>query len=827
MASCVECYRRKQKCDRKWPCNHCLDRKVGHLCQFNQPKNASGARGRAKVAGKATKTSTKVDCVSAKTNVDTSSPHETGDPDVPTSTAGLDGPPRSNQSSDEKFLDDLGYVNNNADNLLGYLKTMNILGDNESVDNSNSSSAGLISPDVAELLKKVPERSVTDILIQHFLKEANWIYEMIYPTTFLERYNQWWSQPCRTLEDLEFAALLLRLCSYSAQFLPSKTYTAATIVGMTLSAIREQCDAAATKLTRSPSFKGPSSILRVHQFFFAACYLKNEGRMKESWDLLSEAIREAHDLGLHLDQPKTDGQLISEYDLEMGKRTYWNLWLWDKFMSIVLGRWPLIPEKRCNVSLPRDSFRNTNSDINSPSVFCERNLQIRLSMIASEVLVADCGKSSTDPVTVESSAKRLQEELIDTLPPAFRLVDADESWDDQLPGLKRQREMFRISVYATISSLHRPFILMPAARLRTFTPAEKTLIAKHRATLIDATMNLLDAIGRLHELMGGKQNRFFLLSFFTLEPAALLAIYWLSFDASAINHSPRRKTSNAGKNCTDAMLSYGGLEVVSEQRWNESCKRIEEALARLTLLSEVSPIAKSGLKVLNKLVRRVEEKDWVKVWKQKPEQENGSGARIPEEVRSWQANGLEAFSYNLPEALLPSLSGSSKPSTGTELTNTDNPNPHHSYVSPTTGRDSPDSISLESTSGSSVSTNYRFNPSGASLSFPSLNPTLANPITASELPVSDRTGFLDGLPPFIPTVTSGTENPNTNASSFSTFWPSYPYNWSLPDGAHAQKETPMSADLGLDIETYDPTVPGMDLDWGWMGDDQHMMGYGE
>lgn len=211
---------------------------------------------------------------------------------------------------------------------------MNIIGENENMDiSSNFVRPILITPDVVDLLKKVPERSITDILIQHFLKEANWIYEMIYPTTFLERYNRWWSQPCRTLEDLEFAALLLRLCSYSAQFLPSKTYTAATIFGLSLSAIREQCDIAATMLIRSPSFKGPSSILRIHQYFFAACYLKNEGKMKESWDLLSEAIREAHDLGLHVEQPKSSEHLVSEYDIEMGKRTYWNLWLWDKFVA--------------------------------------------------------------------------------------------------------------------------------------------------------------------------------------------------------------------------------------------------------------------------------------------------------------------------------------------------------------------------------------------------------------------------------------------------------------------------------------------------------------
>ncbi|OCL03858.1 hypothetical protein AOQ84DRAFT_442453 [Glonium stellatum] len=34
VASCTECQRRKQKCSREWPCNHCSARKVPHLCQF-------------------------------------------------------------------------------------------------------------------------------------------------------------------------------------------------------------------------------------------------------------------------------------------------------------------------------------------------------------------------------------------------------------------------------------------------------------------------------------------------------------------------------------------------------------------------------------------------------------------------------------------------------------------------------------------------------------------------------------------------------------------------------------------------------------------------
>jgi hypothetical protein len=33
--ACNECQRRKQKCSREWPCNHCLKRKVADKCTFS------------------------------------------------------------------------------------------------------------------------------------------------------------------------------------------------------------------------------------------------------------------------------------------------------------------------------------------------------------------------------------------------------------------------------------------------------------------------------------------------------------------------------------------------------------------------------------------------------------------------------------------------------------------------------------------------------------------------------------------------------------------------------------------------------------------------
>ncbi|KAM6515015.1 hypothetical protein FSOLCH5_009252 [Fusarium solani] len=40
-SACAECHRRKQKCNREWPCNHCQKRKVADKCRFVQPNTAS------------------------------------------------------------------------------------------------------------------------------------------------------------------------------------------------------------------------------------------------------------------------------------------------------------------------------------------------------------------------------------------------------------------------------------------------------------------------------------------------------------------------------------------------------------------------------------------------------------------------------------------------------------------------------------------------------------------------------------------------------------------------------------------------------------------
>jgi len=253
----------------------------------------------------------------------------------------------------------------------------------------------------------------------------------------------------------------------------------------------------------------------------------------------------------------------------------------------------LIPDQCCTVSLPQDVFGTPDvSHEDAPNIFSERRLQIDLAKIVSGILSSNNGKTCTEPATINEKMEMLKVDLIEKLPPAFRLDDPDEKWDEQLPHLRRQRQMLRISLFAAICMLLRPMVIIPASAVRALSASDRKLVVKHRGSLINAAIEMLDSVATLHSLMGGKQNRFFLLSFFTLEPAVLIGIYLMT----------PRFGAKEGRRTLSALKSSRGIAAQERDMWKHGFLKMEEAFARLKMLSEVSSIARTGLKVLEKML---------------------------------------------------------------------------------------------------------------------------------------------------------------------------------------------------------------------------------
>ena len=157
---------------------------------------------------------------------------------------------------------------------------------------------------------------------------------MIHPATFLNRYESWWNEAREAhMKDVEFGVLVLRICAYSAQFLPCREYTAETICGVSLSKIREDCHLLAARLSVFCEIaSGAESLVSVQHLFFAACYSNNEGRMKNAWYDIGKAIRLAQDLGMHLEIPDKARKHPNDLEKEMRRRAFWNLYIWDRLV---------------------------------------------------------------------------------------------------------------------------------------------------------------------------------------------------------------------------------------------------------------------------------------------------------------------------------------------------------------------------------------------------------------------------------------------------------------------------------------------------------------
>lgn len=159
------------------------------------------------------------------------------------------------------------------------------------------------------------------------------IDQVLYPPWFLRQYQRWWNlDQLSSVADLEFTILFLRVCHYASQFLPSPTYTIDSIKGVALADIRKSCEETINALAPICIRLDPrSSLIRVLHTAFAGLGSMCMGRMNAFWEDLSYATRVAQHIGLHSDTV-TWSSSADELDKEMRRRTFCNLYVWDRYV---------------------------------------------------------------------------------------------------------------------------------------------------------------------------------------------------------------------------------------------------------------------------------------------------------------------------------------------------------------------------------------------------------------------------------------------------------------------------------------------------------------
>ncbi|EQB51715.1 hypothetical protein CGLO_08749 [Colletotrichum gloeosporioides Cg-14] len=473
-------------------------------------------------------------------------------------------------------------------------------------DDSHASNSPSLGPEAASellgVIERMPDRQVMDFLVYFFATEICWsltlaagrIDQLVHVPWFLEKYQRWSAAEwAKRAPDVEFAVLVLRICSYALQFLPSPAYPLDRIRGELLSDLREACNDAADKAeTISAAADSRGSPVRAQHLAFLGLKYQAEGNMRAYAEALGRAIRVAQNVGMHCDTPAVAA--ADEVDREIARRVFCNLYIADSLLSGQLDRAPFLPGRLAHGAQPQ-----LQQDVDP---FAERLLQARL---------ADFWRGVNPPSGAEYDAMaagerydRFCREFLPQVPPGFALTRPDESRDKQFPRLPLQRQLLHTAVYDSLCWNFRPLLLRRPAPL----PAYKAvLLGFQKRTLAVAALRTLDSVGKLHTLLGGRHTRLACIVISTFEAAVLLLS--LLADPSFPGERQRPDTSYSPptpppphEEAADPLQA--GIPGLSR---SGCLQAVQVGLDRLKMLAEVSSMADLGASTLGQLLGRLSE----------------------------------------------------------------------------------------------------------------------------------------------------------------------------------------------------------------------------
>lgn len=215
----------------------------------------------------------------------------------------------------------------------------------------------------------------------------------------------------------------------------------------------------------------PESVELALAGLLAGMYplLGHDRPLVEGWSLLGASVRTAMAVGLHRDGEKMGlGPFEAEY-----RRRIWGYFMHaDRHYSLILGRPSAIPEPCwiCDACEPKNvdletilpSQKILDRPMDEPTSTTFLILQRRLAQI--DGLICNLHQKLNEVPTFEE-VEELDAKIgrfIDSLPPAFRLEDADTSHDVLRPYLPVQRHALGTEIAFARILLHRPWLLRKA-----------------------------------------------------------------------------------------------------------------------------------------------------------------------------------------------------------------------------------------------------------------------------------------------------------------------------------------------------------------------------
>ncbi|KAI1067158.1 hypothetical protein LB506_003849 [Fusarium annulatum] len=361
-------------------------------------------------------------------------------------------------------------------------------------------------PQLQHVLDVLPTRSFMDTLVQNFFDNVNFHYYIIYPSTFLDDYRDWWADRISGNPlKLQWTCLLTVICACSAQYLSIELQGKVEHeLGEKTQTLTERYHCASNDLySIIPPRKGH---LHGVQYLLHSCYwYKSEARFTECWYSLSAAIREAQEIGMHQEASKLD---MSDFEREMYRRVWCVLDTWDWQMSALLSRPLMIDRTCCKVGLPELTLEGT-----TPSPLLHLKLQ-------SELIRKLFNRFGSTKNVVESADiqeyQKMLEDWMEKFPPIFDLNNPDYGQDVICPWIPLHRHYIHTMGYSMILD---PFRVRLATSIdaKTATNAEVQI----RSDGIDYALKLMITLRGFFNYVWPRDAKFHFVIFSIFDTAAL------------------------------------------------------------------------------------------------------------------------------------------------------------------------------------------------------------------------------------------------------------------------------------------------------------------
>lgn len=435
------------------------------------------------------------------------------------------------------------------------------------------------------LVDTLPSMPLAQLLTQVFFDEVNWYFAVLDQYYFDALFVEWAtiSQKSHDLQKLSpsvlyFPALLFQVLALALQFLPPNRRDELKLDredSQHIDAMSSHLSGQGEKIMRLCGRRAPN-VTSVQADIMCCAWQKNDGRGGESWHSLSNATRQAQEIGLHLN---SDQDLVDEADTSADalKRLWFNehkrrLWAtiltWESHMSLQLGRPRLIHASDCTVldpidcdfpSSPSRTLFRLPSPEERPSLYTTQLVKYKVSQTIHRMMSIGATHPLIHNYDIIESLHSGVLDFLQSLPPAMKFDTPDMSWDTRYPALIKARAQNAIVVHSFLLALHRPH----SARY------EKS---RQRAT--EAAIGSLEASEELFKLTAPHQYKIHTIVFHTIDSSIFLVT---------------------------AAIKYHTYE--SEMR-SKIDQTLERAIERLNVLKVRNSIARHGQKALAKCLQK-------------------------------------------------------------------------------------------------------------------------------------------------------------------------------------------------------------------------------